>query len=250
MRLTAPGVEPWRFSDGAVVGIFDSNLQRPYSRTATALTDVDGLVIEGEEYYEILEDHFEDARLIIETASGSLHNLTADLPAGERFVSTAPTPTGAMVPDRPLTLVERIECLQECEAFAATPIQVLVMMAELVTEERWDAGEMVFERGEPLQSLLLVARGRVDLEDSAGTVHPFGPSSLLGGFFAFARPETEYRARAGTAALTLRVRQDDLFDVMEDHHEMIRSIFRHLTFERERVQIRNAELAAAKANDA
>jgi CRP-like cAMP-binding protein len=49
-------------------------------------------------------------------------------------------------------------------------------------------------------------------------------------------------ARALTPAVVLRIREEDLYDVMEDHFELARSVMRYLSTEHEQ-QLEAAEAA-------
>jgi CRP-like cAMP-binding protein len=84
--------------------------------------------------------------------------------------------------------------------------------------------------------LLIVARGVVELErENPPLSARFGPRSLAGGIGSIGEDMRAMKFRALTPALLLRVRDEDLIDVMEDHFDLTRSILRHANLERERL---------------
>jgi CRP/FNR family transcriptional regulator, cyclic AMP receptor protein len=101
----------------------------------------------------------------------------------------------------------RRQILAATEAFAGVGPEQQRLIAEMMRVEAFAKGEVVFERGEPADCVLVVAEGQlaVYVPDSEGPVEILGPSSLLGeyGLFAgFARTAT-VRAVSDTRVLTL-----------------------------------------------
>jgi CRP-like cAMP-binding protein len=203
------------------------------------VTDVEVLVLNNDERLEVLEDNFEQARGMILFMSSRLHELTLGLAGGG-----VDPPRGEPEPCvnvEPLPLVERVLTLREVPMFSRCGIQALVSLAPLVEEVRLSVGETLYRPGELDGVFFVVARGVIEterLDPPAKSL--FGQGSLLGGNAALGDAEHRYAARALTEAVLLRVREEDFFDVMEDHFDLARSMFAYLAAERERLMNRLA----------
>jgi CRP-like cAMP-binding protein len=241
VQLKAPDEPDWEFGPNSVLGTIDADLERPHSRTARAVTDVEALVLSNEDRLEVLEDNFEQARTMILFVSERLHELALRLPD----LGVEPPRAGECGPRdklEPLPLVERVLTLREVASFSRSGIQTLISLAPYLDEVRLRAGEALFDSGEVHGVLFVVARGMVELEriEPPGLAR-FGPGSLVGGTAALGHIEHRYRARAVDDSVVLRLRDEDLFDVMEDHFDLARSVFADLATQRERVLNRLAQ---------
>lgn len=233
VRLTAPGVPDWEFGPSSVVGTLDADLERPHTRTARALSDVEALVLNNDDRLEVLEDNFEQSRTLILFMAERLYQLTAQLPGTDsvRELDYASCPAR-----EPLPLVERVLTLRECPIFSRCGIQALVSLAPFIEELHVAPGQTLFERSTTRGSFCVVASGNIELERAQphGISH-FGLGTLVGGAAALADIERDEHARAVSDSVVLRVRLEEFFDVMEDHFDLARSVFAYLAGERERV---------------
>jgi CRP-like cAMP-binding protein len=233
------------FGPGSVIGILDVEQDKPRARTATALTDVELLSLSSEDRLELLEDSFEHTRSLIRMTATRLDE-------GGRYggaeielaVTLAPKP-------EPLLLIERVFTLRDSPAFRKASIQALVSLAPSADEIRLATGELLFERGEARGVLFVVVAGCLELECSnssggtpeapdpegvrrEGVRHRYSSASLLGGGASFADALARHSARALTPAVVLRIREEDFYDVMEDHFDLARSVLSFLASENER----------------
>lgn len=235
VRMSAPGVPDWEFGANSVVGTVDADLDRPRTRTAVAVTDVEALALSNDDRLEVLEDNFEQARAMIRFVSERLHDLSLQLPDG----GVEPSPEvdfDSGDGSEPLPLVERVLTLREVALFSRASIQALVSLAPYLEEVRLAAGEVLFQLGETRDVFFVVARGLIELERvSPPGLARFGPASLVGGTAALGDIEHRYSARAVIDSVVLRVREEDFFDVMEDHFDLARSVFADLAIQRERL---------------
>ncbi len=236
VRLSAPGLPDWEFESGSVVGTIDADLDRPYTRTARALCDVQALVISNDDRLEMLEDNFEQTRTLIRYLSQRLYEMTAELPGTS---SVREIDYSACPAQEPLPLVERVLTLREVPMFSRCGIQALVSLSPYIEELHLAPGDTLFERGTTRGSFCVVACGIIEVERARphGRVQ-FGPGTLVGGAAALADIERDEQARALSDSVVLRVRLEEFFDVMEDHFDLARSVFAYLAAERERVMNR------------
>jgi CRP-like cAMP-binding protein len=215
------------FEPGSVIGIFDVEQERPRARSAVALTHVELLALSAEDRLELLEDSFDHTRALIKMTAARLDELA-------RYGGQQLEPGTSLAPKADaLLLIERVFTLRDTPAFRKASIQALVSLAPLAEEVRLAAGEALFEAGEARGVLYVVVAGCLEL----GRAEPgerFGAASLLGGGAAFGEALSRQRAAALTSAVVLRLREEDLYDVMEDHFELARSVMGYLASEHER----------------
>lgn len=246
LELAAPDGDTRRLKAPAVVGILDVTQRRPFSRTATAITEVRALVIREDDWSEALEEHFEFARSAIFNLAEGMHQLHLQMSPDGGFLE--PSPRNDEEPHA-LTIQERTLALRAVPCFKTAAVQALALMAASAGERALDRGERLFSRGDGATSIFVVACGTVRLErEDPPICARFGHGSILGGGAAIALVTQPYTAVAESPAVVLEIHREHLVDMIEDHVEMIRSIFMGLSSEREHImneQVRRAKFASA-----
>jgi CRP-like cAMP-binding protein len=245
VHLEAEGSEPWVFQDRSVIGAIDAFLERPRARTATCKSDVHVLRLGLDDWHEVMEEHFELTRGILRNSLSGLRSLVLGLaPAGgfspvPEPLSNVPGATIDHASSARLNIVERIIVLRDVGAFRRAGIQVIASLAEHVEELRLAAGDTLSISSRD-RSIVLVVGGVVELE--GGEPHlsaRFSPRAIVGGISMLtldpASAASAYTLKAATSAILFRLRTEDLFDVMEDHHELARALLAHGAEERERL---------------
>ena len=243
--------EPWVFDEESIIGIMDATLDRPRIRQAVARTPSHLLSIRYDDYLEVMEDNFDFAKAAMERAFFNIHENARQLAPDGVFKppETAPAVTPEVIAQRPLNLVERLLVFYNAPLFNKAPVQPLVSLAALAEEERYPAGAVVFEPGEPSTALRFVATGlvRADGTNPVITGH-FGPGDLIGAHASMCYPITQYRMTTESESVLLRIQKEDLFDIMEDNARLVRSTFAFVARENERNRklsgLRNRRLAA------
>lgn len=264
VELTQPGAKAWSFETGAVLGALDVFQDRPHARTAVALTEVQALVLEADDWFDVLEDNFEFTRNSIIHIASSLHALRLTLPPCAGFLVTESKALSARtrgaaaldgghreaaeVEERPLNLVERIIAFRDVAAFKSAGIQALTTMAGLVEETRLDAGAQLYAQGDASPAIFVIVRGALEIErDEPAIRASFGPGSLLAGLGSLGYLEQPYSARALAPSLMLKVDKEDLFDLLEIHFDMVRSVLAIMGRERELVLLERVARGLAEA---
>jgi CRP-like cAMP-binding protein len=257
VSLSMEGMPPWVFEAGTSVGLLDVLQDRSHKRTATALSDVRALSLAAEDYFDVLEDNFEFTRNSIVKIAAALHALRLSLmPSGGFGAATDAIPVsrgrltvepysdplraafgmGGGLPVRPLNLVERTIALREVPALRSSSIQALTSMAGLIEERGLKPGEVLFKQGDPAAAIYIVVRGLLELERIDPLIMAtFGERTLVGGFASLGSSDHPYTARARDASTVLALDKEDLFDLLELHFELVRSIFAGVAAEREQV---------------
>ncbi len=237
IELTAPDAEPWTFGPQAVVGIIDVMAERARARTAVVRDDAHVLRLRADDWLDILEDDFDYTR-----------NVVRGVASGSRALHLELAPGGGYEPPRldapiiaedapPLTLVERMMVLRDTDLFQRTTIQAVTNIAESADELRLPAGALLSDRVSLFAGFVVVARGVVEMtrEGSPVVCARFGPASVVGGPLAIVHPPEKLQIRAITDASLLHVRDEDFYDVMEDHFDVARSAFATFALGRERL---------------
>jgi CRP-like cAMP-binding protein len=140
------------------------------------------------------------------------------------------------IPDGELHLLERLLTLEASRPFERAGMQPLLRLARAATERRLAEGETLVREGDAAGHCFVVVSGTVTLE-RADLAAPFGPAALVGAYAGFGQALWPGTVRALGAARVLAIRYDDLYDVMEDHFDLVRSVMAFLALERERLQL-------------
>lgn len=253
VALEVDGEEPWLFGPQSMLGVLDASLGRPHSRTAVVRRDVAALTMSFREYVDVMEDHFDFTKSSLERGSREMHErsltlppeLVFDVPAREAEALVALGDKGAGSID----LMERVLVMRRGQVFTRTSVQALVNLAKHVETEHWNPGDVLFSAGDPAPHLRLIAAGRIAIERVDPPVKArFGPGELLLRQAALGADVHAYTATVESAAITLRLSKEDLFDVAEDHFSLIGSLFSYLGRENERTRRLLADQARVSAD--
>lgn len=235
VALEEPGHAPWRFVARDGIGFQDAMQDQPHSRTARAASDVHALVFSVEDWFDVLEGHPELGRGAVLGHARSVARMIDELGLAAAF-SREPLDPGHVDLVRSPGLVERMLVLTEAPLFARAGIQAVAGLARLAKSLRVPKGDVVRQAGQPRHGFELVAHGELSLrrsEDAAAAW--FTPGSVVGSLGVFAKDEHDATLRAETDSVVLEIRQDDLFEVMEDHFDLARAVFAYMARERGRL---------------
>ncbi|HTE53442.1 MAG TPA: cyclic nucleotide-binding domain-containing protein [Kofleriaceae bacterium] len=258
MELSDPsGAAPWIFGGRSAVGAIDASMGQPYSRTAVALEDTLLLRMRIEDYFDILEDNFDFTKAMFGFLFGGVEELARPLAADLVYADGGgPTELGNLGRADGLGLVERALVLRASRPLAGIRLQVLIRLAQAASERRVAAGHALFEPGAGSSSLWLVCRGKIrgeyvgrDRPADDPFIADFGPGTMVLALAALAQAEASYRAVATEPTLVLGLAREDLWDVMEDHSDVVRAILAYAAGERARLQTIAADLAAGRTGE-
>ena len=161
-------------------------------------------------------------------------------------------PPGGIGASQPLDLVGKLLVLRSAPALSMAHIQALTLMAEIAEDVTYEPGESVFSEGEPPGATYFVARGRVELVSARLEVPVvYTAGALVGGYAALAEGPRLVSARALDRSTLLVLRNEELYDLLEDHFELARSLIAYMASERSRILlIRAAQLASSGTHPA
>jgi CRP-like cAMP-binding protein len=240
VELTAEGLDPWSFEDRGVVGILDAELARPHARTARAVTDVRVISIRAEDWEEVVEDTFDYTKQRITLNARDLvrrglllapHAGFEGMPEHHRADDVPPVEASGEYP------FERLLVLHLTDLFERASIQALIRIADAARERELDSGEVLIEQGAPAPASFIVANGLLEMKrDEPRISAGFGVNRLLGGYAGIGQATWPATFVARQPSRVIEFGQEDLFDVMEDHFSVVRSVMRFLALERDRLQ--------------
>lgn len=217
-----------RFGPRSIVGIIDATLDRPHRRSARATRDSSLLVARSSAWFDLMEDDPQLSSGTTVSLARQVHAQWLERGGLNEAVSDAPPP-----PATPLELYEKLLALRDAQLLRAAGLQATASLAEVAEELRLEAGEALFEEG-GANRLYLLVHGAVEISRRAPPLtatHRAG--SLIGGPAALAHELPDYSARALTAAVVLRISDDDYYDQAETHPELVRSALAYLLGVRE-----------------
>lgn len=123
-----------------------------------------------------------------------------------------------------LSQIERLIVLKGADLFAATPEESLVEIADLLVEEPYASGVVVFEKGDPGISMYLIAEGRVRVYDGRHTLNELGPRDVFGEMALLDPAPRMASVVALEDLLLLRLDSDLLFDLLDRRPEIARGL--------------------------
>jgi CRP-like cAMP-binding protein len=237
VRMTAPDSTPWDFDAPAVVGALDSFAGRPRTRTGVATSETHALALAHTDWLAVVEEHADFARESVLRLAAGVHRMHLGI-AGDGGYRTATTPEGA--PTTGLTLLERTLALRKLPVFQAAGVEATLRLVALASEVDLAPGETLFAEGDACDTVDVVTGGAIAVERSAPPLHAeFGAGSVVGGVGTIGVSRHAFGARAVAGAVLLRLRKDDVFDVMEDHFELVRAWLAAINVEREEIMQRH-----------
>jgi CRP-like cAMP-binding protein len=240
VELRAEGHEPWVLTAPSVIGAIDALYERPHARTAVAKTDLQVLALSSDEWFDTIEENFEIARDNVMRVAEGLARLELELPPNGGFPE--PDDDAPVEPALGLNLVERMLLVRKSLAFRSATVQSVARLAQVAEEIELAAGEILHQPGKPAHSFYVVASGTVEITSVEPEVSArFGAGEIVFGAGAVGLRVPGFTSRALAPTVLLAIRREDFFDIMEDHFEVMRSVMKGVSHERERVLTERAE---------
>ncbi|MEZ4222893.1 MAG: cyclic nucleotide-binding domain-containing protein [Polyangiaceae bacterium] len=232
VALDAPGEPRWVFGPRDGFGFLDAMRDRPHARTAHALSDVTALAFSVEDWIDALEDHSGLGRGAILEHAKSVRSKIAALSPDGGFARQS-TMICSVEPGDAVGLVERIVMLGDAPCFERAGIQALASLAQIARLIPASPGQLLLEAGAAPTGLYLVGAGVVVAERHEPELSArFGPGSLAMGLSFLGEAAADVTLRSECDSLVLSIREDDFFDVAEDHFDLMRAVFSYMAGER------------------
>lgn len=127
-----------------------------------------------------------------------------------------------------LTTIEKVLLLQGVDIFLETKTESLAKVAAITQEVHFEQGTTIFAEGDPSDALYVIVNGAVSLRKDSqgkGTVREretFGMWALLD------ESPRLVTAVALTDTTALKIEREALYEVLSDHFDIVRGIFKCL----------------------
>jgi ATP:ADP antiporter, AAA family len=128
-----------------------------------------------------------------------------------------------------LTTIEKVIILKTVTIFAEMEDAVLADLATLVEEKRVGANEVIFEKGDPGDSLYLVVTGQVRVYDGGRTLNYLGERALFGEMALLDSQPRLASVKAVEDTLLFRLSQEPFYEVLADHSPVARQVIQLLS---------------------
>lgn len=199
------------------VGLNGFLSRQPSGYEAIAEVDTRTLAIDTDAVVGILEDRFA-------LMYGWIRQLAAQLLDAHELL---PQSTKELVndegdgPTTPLDLVERLVRMSTHGAFTNSNLDAVMAVARRQVERRWQAGERIWNEGDPSDCGFVIRHGRVRCWSNSGD-RSFGggPGFGLGFLEGFAGVPRPVNAEAETEVVALIDQISTIVDVLEDNSDM------------------------------
>jgi CRP/FNR family transcriptional regulator, cyclic AMP receptor protein len=132
--------------------------------------------------------------------------------------------------------IERVVLLQTTDLFRFCKAEEILRISALAHERRYGAGEEIYGRNEPADTLFCLVRGSVRLEPLEGEAREVGPLQTFGVVEILSGRMRSETATAASDALALAIDADDFFDLLSHNIEIVKALFRQLLGEQRRAR--------------
>jgi CRP-like cAMP-binding protein len=233
VRFTRDGGPSWTLRGRWVIGSFEALSDRPATHTATAIGDFYGMRVPTVAWVEMLEDSFQVARSAVVNASRALMRLEDRIPTGAP-ASQHEESLLASVPPGTLSLVERLALLLDTRMLRTAGVQAVADLAAVSQQVSFATGELIFERNAESEHLIRIVDGEVLAErDRPAMKRRYGGGDLICAAAVLGRITQGWQARAETPLRGISFPVEALFDLMEEHFDLVRSTLTALAVRRE-----------------
>ncbi|HEY3817629.1 MAG TPA: cyclic nucleotide-binding domain-containing protein [Polyangiaceae bacterium] len=224
VRFTREGRHSWTFQGRWFLGGFEVLSERASSRTATALTDFDAMRLRGSAWVELLEDSFQLARSAVTNLARGVARLEERVPDG-----APPSPRGelvlAAVPVGPLSVMERLALLLDIRMLRGAGVQALADLAVVSHQVSFRAGQGILGPGVEQGYVVRIVEGEVLAKRAdPAVVRRYGPGDLVCGACVVGGVTDAWTADAVTPTRGIAIPLEALFDLMEEHFDLVHSV--------------------------
>jgi len=148
-----------------------------------------------------------------------------------------------------LSTIERVLTLQKNEIFAEITTEGLAHMAAIAEEVEFQPDDSLFEEGAMPDACYLILAGEVELTRGGRKELTVGPGEDIGVWALFDGEPRVFAARATANTHALKISQDDFYDLLSDHTDIIQTLFRTLVRRIRRVLTDQAGAVSAGRGD-
>ncbi len=121
-------------------------------------------------------------------------------------------------------VLEKVRILNRSRWFGGIPDEVLAATARQMTRVSVGAGEDVFRRGDPGDSMYIIASGRLRIHDQGRTLVEMAPGGIFGEMAALSSQARDADVSALEDSVLLRLSREELYEWIGERTEAARGI--------------------------
>ena len=210
----------------------------PRSASVTAETPSRLLRLEQEPFFELLAGQPDLARDLMALLSRRLRERTDRLPPVREEnpalpvlppAGAQPGMAGSVAIQGHLLDLDKVFVLKRIELFGASDNVLLGQVALLLDERDLAGGEILFEHGDPGQSLYIVATGQVRVHIGDQTLAYLGEGEIFGEMALLDSEPRLATVTAVTPSQLLRLEQKPFFELLESQPQLARGLITMLS---------------------
>jgi CRP-like cAMP-binding protein len=230
VAMEATGLPTWTFGERSLVGMVDMMAWRPHRRSCRTTRPTRLLRGRSAAWLDLLDDDPVMGEGAIYNFAERLHTLIEEV-----WPRLPPEPISAQGGlSSPLELYEKALVLRDTPLLARASTQAIASLAQVAEEVTLRPGEELFAADVAERSLYAVASGVVALR-LGERVARIGPLQFLAPAAALAGRLGAYTARAESAAIVLRIREEDYYDQSDEHPDLTRAAMAYMATEIEKM---------------
>jgi ATP:ADP antiporter, AAA family len=123
-----------------------------------------------------------------------------------------------------LSLLEKVDLLQNAKLFQRLPTQSLARVAAIAHELNWAPQQVVYHEGSRAESILLVLEGEVELIRGEKVLAKIGPHQVPGALAVLSNGRYSESAVVSQPTRALRMDREEFFDAMAEDFRVARGI--------------------------
>jgi CRP-like cAMP-binding protein len=124
-----------------------------------------------------------------------------------------------------LNIVEKVIALEGVELLKNLSPEQLSRIASIAREVKYPPNKVILDPATPLDALLVVVDGAVELSRNGDVLHTARQNEVLGAWALFDTDPMPVKAETVEDTRLLRIGRDDFFDLLSDNVEITASIF-------------------------
>lgn len=130
--------------------------------------------------------------------------------------------------DNEIQKSEIIKILSKTEVFSDSDPGILQEIAEALIPEFYDPGQAIIHKGDPGNSMFIIAKGEVKVHDGGHILTKLGPCKSFGEYSLIDEEERSASVTATIKTIVLRLEQDDFYRLFSKDKDITRGILRML----------------------
>ena len=127
-----------------------------------------------------------------------------------------------------LRIMEKVIILKKTSLFSTTPENILVEVAGLLKEERFEQGSVIFNKGDKGDCMYIIYSGNVKIHDGKSVLATFDQRNFFGDLAMLDTEPRSATATSETESVLLRLEQEAIYELMDDRIEVAQGIIKTL----------------------